>query len=58
MEFQKRGLPHCHILLILDPKDKPKTPAEYDSIAATELPDKKEHPLTYATVTRSMIHEP
>jgi hypothetical protein len=25
IEFQKRGLPHAHILLILDEKDKPRT---------------------------------
>lgn len=58
IEFQKRGLPHCHILLILDPAHKPKTPADFDAIVSAELPDKHTHPLTYATVTRSMIHGP
>lgn len=24
IEFQKRGLPHCHMLIILDPPDKPR----------------------------------
>ena len=30
VEFQKRGLPHAHILIILAPEDKPNTPAAID----------------------------
>ncbi len=29
IEFQKRGLPHSHILLIMDNNDKPKNPDYY-----------------------------
>lgn len=32
VEFQKRGLPHAHILLILDKNDKPKTVEDFDRI--------------------------
>ncbi|SGY11909.1 BQ5605_C011g06315 [Microbotryum silenes-dioicae] len=32
VEFQKRGLPHTHLLLIMDPEDKPKTNDDYDKI--------------------------
>jgi len=39
VEFQKRGLPHAHILLILENKDKPKTTEDYDKIVSAELPD-------------------
>src|SRR5277367_3156238 len=32
IKFQKRGLPHAHILIILDSRDKPCTPADIDSM--------------------------
>ena len=38
IEFQKRGLPHAHILIILDSKDIPKTAEEVDQIVCEELP--------------------
>ena len=58
IEFQKRGLPHAHILLILDPADKPRNTADYDSIVSAEIPDQALHPLAYATVTTNMMHGP
>ena len=30
VEFQKRGLPHAHILIIPQKEDKPRTPADFD----------------------------
>lgn len=30
VEYQKRGLPHCHILLWLHSDDKPRTAEDYD----------------------------
>ncbi|XP_028055550.1 uncharacterized protein LOC114259710 [Camellia sinensis] len=41
IEFQKRGLPHMHLLLILAPGQKPLSPDTYDSIVSAELPDQK-----------------
>ena len=38
IEFQKRGLPHAHILLILPDHDRLVTPAMVDSIVSAELP--------------------
>ena len=32
IEFQKRGLPHAHILIIVSDHEKPKEPCEYDRI--------------------------
>jgi len=58
IEFQKRGLPHAHILLILSRSYKPKTAADYDTIVSAEIPDKNRDPNTYETVVRSMIHGP
>ena len=39
IEFQKRGLPHAHLLLIMAPQDKPQTPADIDKVICAELPD-------------------
>ena len=39
VEFQKRGLPHAHILLVMRPEDKPVTPAAVDRVVSAELPD-------------------
>ena len=58
IEFQKRGLPHAHILLILDHDDKPRSPADFDSIVSAEIPDPVAHPLAYETVMQSMVHGP
>ena len=38
VEFQKRGLPHVHILLILAEPDRPMTPEQVDSMVTAELP--------------------
>ena len=38
VEFQKRGLPHAHILLILADSDRPKTSEDVDKIVSAELP--------------------
>jgi hypothetical protein len=43
IEWQKRGLPHAHILLILHSDHKPRGPNEYDHMVSTELPDKDAH---------------
>ena len=34
IEFQKRGLPHVHILLILGPEDKPRTADDVDNMVS------------------------
>jgi len=38
IEFQKRGLPHAHILLILDTANKPRTPDQIEKIVSAEIP--------------------
>ena len=57
IEFQKRGLPHAHILIILVPEDKP-TLNDYDKIVCAKIPDKDTQPLLYETVVGNMVHGP
>ena len=58
VEFQKRGLPHAHILLILSDSDRPVTEEDYDSYVCAEIPDPITHPRLYAMVTRHMLPGP
>ena len=58
VEFQKRGLPHAHILLTLDRSCRPCNPRDYDRIVSAEIPDPELHPAAYDTVTRMMMHGP
>jgi hypothetical protein len=58
IKFQKRGLPHAHILLILDPADKLLTLEHYDSVICAEIPDKNLDPQLYETISRCMVHGP
>ena len=58
VEWQKRGLPHAHILLILAPEHKPAGPEDFDRMVCAELPDKQTHPELYAIVTSCMLHGP
>ena len=37
IEFQKRGLPHAHILVILADDCNPRDPSDYDKIVCAEL---------------------
>ena len=44
MEWQKRGLPHLHLLLIIVRHSVPRTPAEIDEVVVAELPPNPEEP--------------
>ena len=56
IEFQKRGLPHAHILIILTPDDRFKSIVEVDAAVSAEIPDQALYPNLYATVTSCMLH--
>ena len=55
IEFQKRGLPHAHILLICDDRDKPRTVEDFDRIAQAEVPDPNRNPHLFGTITTSQL---
>ncbi|XP_076057281.1 uncharacterized protein LOC143034821 [Oratosquilla oratoria] len=55
IEWQKRGLPHVHILLWMKRKVTENT---VSSLIFAEIPDKKKHPELYDIVTTNMIHGP
>ncbi|OMO50053.1 DNA helicase PIF1, ATP-dependent [Corchorus olitorius] len=58
IEFQKRGLPHAHILLWLHPDSKWRTVADIDRIISAELPDPEVDRVGYDAVSTSMMHGP
>lgn len=57
-EFQKRGLPHEHILIILKAQFKPRNTDDYDKFVSSELPDPVTQPLLFAAVQKHMVHGP
>ncbi|KAM2613605.1 hypothetical protein TB2_028330 [Malus domestica] len=58
VEFQKRGLPHCHILLWVKKHYKCHSPYDVDSIISAEIPDQRCDKAGYDAVSQYMIHGP
>lgn len=58
IEFQKRGLPHCDILLCLYLQHKLKTPQQIDKVISAEIPDPDIDHQLYETLTKNLIHGP
>ncbi|XP_058741664.1 uncharacterized protein LOC131614053 [Vicia villosa] len=58
IEFQKRGLPHAHILIFLHPSNKYPRPEDIDKIISAEVPDPLTHPRVYNLVKSHMVHGP
>ena len=58
IEFQKRGLPHIHIVITLDSEDAPRTPEDVDKISCAEIPDKVTCPDLYKVIVTNNIHGP
>ncbi|KAK4597272.1 hypothetical protein RGQ29_015015 [Quercus rubra] len=55
VEYQKRGLPHAHVLPFLHHDDKHPTAAEIDRIISAKITDLNEEPLAYEAVKQYMI---
>ena len=58
IEFQKRGLPHAHIVLWLASADKLLTPEDIDNVICAEIPDESADPVGYKAVSQFMMHGP
>ena len=60
IEYQKRGLPHMHLLLFLHPEDRFLTPERIDEIICAELPTPLQDPTgdLRTIIGTSMVHGP
>jgi hypothetical protein len=58
IEFKKRGLLHCHLLIILGANHKMASIEEYNCMVSVELPNPPLQLKVYETVTRCMVHRP
>ncbi|XP_020252361.1 uncharacterized protein LOC109829733 [Asparagus officinalis] len=58
IEFQKRGLPHAHILVILKEDCKILTPDQFNKYISAEIPDVSTHPRLHEMVVKHMTHGP
>ncbi|XP_056697313.1 uncharacterized protein [Spinacia oleracea] len=57
VEFQKRGLPHAHFLVILKPNSKIRSPADFDKFVSAEIPPLA-NPHLRKIVLQHMMHGP
>ncbi|XP_036345768.1 uncharacterized protein LOC118755017 [Rhagoletis pomonella] len=58
IEFQKRGLPHAHILVALHEEDVIREPSEIDLVVCAEIHNKETELELYEIVSKCMIHGP
>ncbi|KAK9064524.1 hypothetical protein SSX86_015906 [Deinandra increscens subsp. villosa] len=58
IEFQKRGLPHCHTLLWVTTPYKIELPSQVDNYISAEIPNRNIDPELYKIVTETLIHGP
>lgn len=58
IEFQNRGLPHCHMLIWLHPSNRPTKIEDIDALISAEIPDKETDPIGYNVVKKFMLHGP
>ncbi|XP_038697843.1 uncharacterized protein LOC119995423 [Tripterygium wilfordii] len=58
IEFQKKSLPHVHIIVWLHPNDKYSTTDDINEIICAEILDKQLDPILYNIVSTFMIHGP
>ena len=58
IEWQKRGLTHVHILLIMEHESKPRSHLDIIKVISSELPDRNVNPKLFEIVVGTMIHGP
>ena len=58
MEFQKRGLPHAHLVRTFEQEDRLLDAADVDSIISAKIPSHQQFPLLHKTICNQMMHGP
>ena len=58
IEFQKRGLPHAHLLIILDQASKLHDAQDIDRLICAEIPDPVTEATLYEVIKSCMVHGP
>lgn len=58
IEYQKRGLPHVHMLIWLHTADKTRLSKDVDNFVSAEIPNESTDPYGYQAVKQFMIHGP
>ncbi|KAI5417232.1 hypothetical protein KIW84_042019 [Lathyrus oleraceus] len=58
IEFQKKGLPHAHILIFLHPSNKYPRPGDIDKIISVEVSDPLKDQKLYNLAKTHMVHGP
>ncbi|XP_016162496.1 uncharacterized protein LOC107605218 [Arachis ipaensis] len=58
VEFQKRGLPHAHILLFMSNEFNPQTLDHIDKHITAEISNENERPNLHGAVQNYMVHGP
>jgi hypothetical protein len=58
IEFQKRGLPHAHILIFFAEDYKPHTVEDVDRMLSAEFLNPETNRLAHETVAKCMMHGP
>ena len=58
IEYQKRGLPHMHLLIFLESQDKITTVDQIDAIISAQIPDSQIYPQLHSAVSKYMLHGP
>ncbi|CAN0055436.1 unnamed protein product, partial [Heterosigma akashiwo] len=55
-EWQKRYLPHIHLLLAMAEASRPRTPEEVERVITCELADPESHPRLFELQAKCMMH--
>ena len=57
-EFQKKGLPHVHILVIFANAYKLSSPMDYDHVICAQISDQNVDAELYEIIAKVHMHEP
>jgi hypothetical protein len=56
VEFQKRGLPHVHLIFFLKGEHKLRSPDDFVNMIRADIPDPEQEPRLHQLVAANMIH--